>query len=131
MFFRRNSNRGVSSFWSFAGPQQRYDVAALLLGDVVPRDEDRLVLRVEAPVPQEPPACAVLAAQAEFQGLLETVLGQETLHQRDGGLPRLLHQCAQRPLEQFLRGVSEDFLPRQVEKFQLAVEAGETQQDRR
>ena len=89
------------------------------------------MLGVETPVPQEPAACPVLAAQAEFQGLLETVLGQEPLHQRDGGLPMLLHQCAQRPLEQFLRGVSEDFLPRQVEKFQLAVEAGEAQQDRR
>src|SRR6266516_6788094 len=43
----------------------------------------------------------------------------------------LLHQLAQRPVEQLLRGVSEDFLPRRAEKFQLAVETGEAQQNGR
>src|SRR6266852_1108874 len=130
MAFARGSNRSVGPFRSYIGPYQRCDPPALLLGDVIPRNEDRLVLRIEPPVPQEPPACAVLAPQAEFHRV-ETVLGQEPFHQRDGGLPMLLHQFAQGPVQQLMRGVSEDFLPRRVEKFQLAVETSQAQQGRR
>lgn len=43
----------------------------------------------------------------------------------------MLHQFAQRPVQEFSRRVSEDSLPRLVEKFQLAVKTGKAQQNRR
>jgi len=39
------------------------------------------------------------------------------------------HELAQRPLQQISRKISEDGLPRRVEKLQLAVEACEPEQN--